>query len=278
MWSKNYRFGNVTIRVDSEIEYEELDKYKKFHVETEEYHYRIFVRMGELPSVPANAKWSYDAVHWEEDGCRCQERCFRPATEIELFSYTKESEKEAYQVYTEKGASYLGTLMIFQGFDMFALLNRLGGALLHGSYVQYKGKGLIFTGASGIGKSTQAALWEEKREAQIVNGDRAFVQKCGDVFEVHGICFSGTSGICENNSSPLAAIVVLKQAVKNKVTKLGGKDSFLALLSQCSFHKENKDEVTALTKTLAELIGEVPVYLLECTPDERAIEVLEKVL
>ena len=161
---------------------------------------------------------------------------------------------------------------------MFALLNRLSGVLLHGSHVQYKGKGLIFTGVSGIGKSTQAALWEEKREAQIVNGDRAFIQKRGDVFEVHGICFSGTSGICENVSSPLAAIVVLKQAAENKVTKLGGKAGFLALLSQSSFHKDNKEELTAITETLAELIAEVPVYMLECTPDERAIEVLEKVL
>ena len=49
--------------------------------------------------------------------------------------------------------------------------------LLHSSLIDWKGRGLMFLGPSGIGKTTQAELWNQYRDALIINGDAVFVQE-----------------------------------------------------------------------------------------------------
>ena len=49
--------------------------------------------------------------------------------------------------------------------------------LLHGAFVDYGERGLVFTGPSGIGKTTQAELWQQYAGARIVNGDKVHVSQ-----------------------------------------------------------------------------------------------------
>ena len=83
-------------------------------------------------------------------------------------------------------------------------------------------------GPSGAGKSTQAELWRQYAGAQVINGDRSLVRP-GDG-TVHGILYSGTSGICQNVSAPLRAIVLPVQGAENRVYPLRPKEAFMAVL------------------------------------------------
>ena len=81
---------------------------------------------------------------------------------------------------------------------------------LHSSFVLYKDKALVFTGPSGIGKTTQAELWRDYQGALIVNGDACLLRRMEDGWHAFGTPVHGSSPYCENREAPLSALVVLK--------------------------------------------------------------------
>ena len=46
--------------------------------------------------------------------------------------------------------------------------------VLHCSVLKVKSGVILFSGPSGIGKSTQAGLWTKYRKARVINGDRTY--------------------------------------------------------------------------------------------------------
>ena len=145
----------------------------------------------------------------------------------------------------------------------------------HASYIEVNGEGILFTAPSQTGKSTQAALWEKYRGAKVVNGDKAAV-RIEDIVTVNSIPFSGTSGICENITVPLKAIVFLSQAPENRVRKMGASEAITALCPNVFADKLVGEEWSQTLNLLLNLVSTVPIYHLACTPDERAVETLEK--
>ena len=157
------------------------------------------------------------------------------------------------------------------------LLLHFRALIFHASYIDYNGHGILFTAPSGTGKSTQAELWKKYRGAKILNGDKAGISLKQRAM-AHGVPFSGTSGICENVSLPLKAIVVLSQASENTVKRLPPSEAVASLCPNVFVDQlVNEEWVTALN-LLLDLVTEVPVYTLACTPDVRAVEALVAVL
>lgn len=277
MWSRTYQFGDVFLRIESELEIKESQRFSVFRSETYHYDYLVKVEKGEIPEFEMKNDRS-SKLRWNKDKKDYLVRYMQTLEGMMPYAYTCEDERTALQIYTERSLEYLDTRLVFEGFDFFWLLNRNRAVTLHASYIENGGKAVLFSGPSGMGKSTQADLWKKCRDANVINGDRALIQKQNDIFYAHGLCYAGTSGICKNVSLPLNAIVVLEQSEQNYIKKLRGGESLKALLPQCSYHKDNKSEMDVLTSVLAELLTEIPVYRLSCTPDERAVKVLEEVL
>ena len=63
---------------------------------------------------------------------------------------------------------------------------------LHSSFISVDGKAVLFSAPCGTGKSTQAALWEKHRQAEIINGDKAGLLVENGVYAC-GVPFCGTS-------------------------------------------------------------------------------------
>lgn len=143
--------------------------------------------------------------------------------------------------------------------------------LIHSSFVKYKGKGIVFTGYSGVGKTTQAKLWQRYLGADIVNGDKAFLREIENEFYAYGLPWKGSSDYCLNEKAPLSAIVILQQSDNNRIIRLDEKaaEYFLPHIFLPHWDKE------CLGKTLDtfdRLLKEIPFYLLECRPDEEAVK------
>ena len=153
-----------------------------------------------------------------------------------------------------------------------------GGLLLHSSFIRVEGKAILFTAPSGTGKSTQAELWRKCRGAEVINGDRTAVVPTEEGVMAYGIPYCGTSGISKNAKLPIAAIVVLSQARENRVAPLRGLKAFRNLWAGCSVNVWDKEDVARCTDTVMETIRQVPVLHLGCTPDESAVQTLEKYL
>ena len=149
---------------------------------------------------------------------------------------------------------------------------------LHSSFVLYKDKALVFTGPSGIGKTTQAELWRDFQGALIVNGDACLLRRMEDGWHAFGTPVHGSSPYCENREGPLSALVVLKQGSENRLERL---DAFSAL-SEClpEFYRPRMDPETEdiFWKAADSLFREIPVYKLTCRPDREATELVKETI
>ena len=149
----------------------------------------------------------------------------------------------------------------------------------HSSFIIYKSQAVLFTGPSGIGKTTQAELWEKYRKALIVNGDVSLIRKREGKYRAYGCPLHGSSPYCENMDAPLLAIIVLEQAAKNKFSRLKPYDAVCACVPEI-YRPPNMDfeMEEILWKSINDLLSEIPVYKLCCRPDEDAVQLVEQAL
>lgn len=158
------------------------------------------------------------------------------------------------------------------------MLTALGAVSLHSSFITHGGQAILFSAPSGTGKSTQAALWERHAGAEQINGDRSVIRCVDGVWTAFGFPFAGSSGIYKNKSAPIRAIVVLRQAPDNTIERLAAPEAFRLLYSETAIQRWNTQGHAAAVDLLIRLCAAVPVYRLCCTPDERAVTLLQKTL
>ena len=168
--------------------------------------------------------------------------------------------------------------LIAQAMELEHLLAAHNGIVLHSSYIHYRGKGILFTAPSGTGKSTQAALWEKYKDAELINGDRTAIRSVGENIFAYGIPFAGSSNLRINKKLPLAAIVYLAQAPQTRITRLTGAKAFRSIWEGCTINIWNEQDVELCSQTVLEIANRIPVYYLECTPDLTAVETLHQEL
>lgn len=158
-----------------------------------------------------------------------------------------------------------------------ALLLRHNAFLLHSSVVMVNGKAVLFCGPSGAGKSTQARLWEQFAQAQILNGDRCVVMKKADGFYGGGSIWCGTAATYRPEQAPIAGIVLIKQGSENRLRPMSF-DAFVPLLRQITVNSWDSDFMTTVTDLLSELMAQVDIYELECRPDRHAVSMVYQTL
>lgn len=171
-----------------------------------------------------------------------------------------------------------GPNWFFRNMALPQLLNYFGAMIIHGSFIEADGKAIVFTAPSGTGKSTQAALWEKHRGAVVCNGDKTGLRLRDGVLHAWGLPFCGTSGICRNVTLPVAAIVSLSQAPENRVTRLPLPDAIRAVMCNVYTDRCVSEEWQQAMNLVLDVVSQVPVLSLACTPDERAVEALENAL
>lgn len=147
---------------------------------------------------------------------------------------------------------------------------------LHSSLIDFQGRGLMFLGPSGIGKTTQAELWNKYRDALIINGDVVFVQEAEDTFLGWGTPWHGSSPYCENASVPVHAMIVLKQSSENSIRELTGFEKVTAVSTSVFYPRWLENGMELCLETLDHFLSRVPVYELSCRPDEDAVKLTEE--
>lgn len=148
--------------------------------------------------------------------------------------------------------------------------------ILHSSFINYKGRAILFSGNSGVGKSTQANLWEMYKNADQINGDRAFIRKKNDTWYAYGSPFAGSSKIYKNECYPIKAIVMLVQAKVNKITRLTKSQALKSVIKQVTINTWNGDFYNRVIDLVDNLTDDIPIYLLECLPNEEAVDLLDE--
>ena len=161
--------------------------------------------------------------------------------------------------------------MLFVAF--LPVVARNNGLALHASLVKHGSRAVAFTASSGTGKSTQADLWHEYLGAEIMNGDRALVRRLDGGWRAYGSPWAGSSPYIKNEKAPLAGIVVLRQAPENQIRRLNAAEVMAYLYNNVRLPFWDEGATAASLGTLDALIREIPIFLLECRPDEEAVRI-----
>ncbi len=149
--------------------------------------------------------------------------------------------------------------------------------ILHAASISHGGA-ILFSAPSGTGKSTQAALWEKHRGAIQLNGDKVAVGCREDRAFAYAFPFCGTSGICRDYALPIEAIVFLRQAHENKLETLRGAAALRMIMNNSFGHLSLPGYLERMFDAASSILTSTRVFLLSCTPDERAVELLERSL
>lgn len=168
----------------------------------------------------------------------------------------------------------IGARTVLKSMDLEHLITQHRGVILHSSYIEYRGKAILFTAPSETGKSTQADLWNKHCNAEIINGDRACICVRQEQMYVDSVPFSGGSGICKNRLLPLAAIVYLGKSEISEIKRLTGTQSFCKIWEGCTVNSWNKEDMNIASEVVSSIAENVPVFYLQCRPDISAVKVL----
>ena len=153
-----------------------------------------------------------------------------------------------------------------------------GAFVLHSAYMIYNDEAILFTAPSGTGKSTQAELWRKHRGAEVINGDRCLLQFRDGKLRAFGWPVCGSSGICQNRSYPVRAIVVLEQARENRADRLSSREYILRLMREITINYHNREFFDRAMNFIDRLTAEADLWRLQCDISEQAVECLHQAL
>lgn len=229
-----------------------------------------------LPAISDGGTWHGPEYHDTDGGVARIFHCAAPHTPPFAVTRLMENGHIEIAVLPSYMSYFTGSEGIFNRIGIETLLLQHHGLLLHASLIQYAGQAIAFVGPSGVGKSTQAALWHDCLGAEILNGDRAALRRTATGWMAYGSPYAGTSGIYKNSGAPLTAVVVLQQASENHLCRLNAAEAFRHLYPEASVHHWDKAFVAQATDLCLHLLTDVPVYRLDCRPDADAVHLTKK--
>lgn len=149
---------------------------------------------------------------------------------------------------------------------------RYNTLLMHSATIENGGKGYMFLGASGQGKSTHSNKWVEFiKGSTLINDDNPVIRISPDGTPiVYGSPWSGKRPIYMNVHYPIGGMAAIEQDKKNWIRKESIPTAFGIMLCSCSTLKFDKEIHIAICSTITKVLERVAVHTLFCRPDEEA--------
>lgn len=153
------------------------------------------------------------------------------------------------------------------------LLGRGLGVELHGcGIIDHDGRGQLFVGQSGAGKTTTARVWLSEGHYEIVSDDRVIVRCIDGEWRMFGTPWHGEAELSSPVSAPLGAIHLLVQASRTEFVSLPPAQAAAALFG-CTFPPFYDAAAVAFTlECLDRIVSDVPVRALRFLPDRSVID------
>ena len=157
---------------------------------------------------------------------------------------------------------------------MANLLGRGRGVELHScGVIDGDGRGHLFVGVSGAGKTTTARLWEGSATG-IVSDDRVIVREHEDAMWMFGTPWHGEAELSMPGGAPLAGVYLLVQADANELVSLTPAEA-VARLFRCTFPLFFDGAAIDFTLSFLErLASSVPVRELRFTRDRAVVDLV----
>lgn len=159
----------------------------------------------------------------------------------------------------------MGPLLLYH----LALFNN--AVMIHASGIDCGTEGYLFTGFSGVGKSTMAGLWQ-KAGYPVINDDRLLIRKSGDNY-----CLYNTPMTYADTPKKviLNAAFLLKQSPSNYIEKIPGITGTTRLMAFFIQHHYEKKHIGLILNTASDIARHTDIYELGFVPDHSIIELIK---
>lgn len=151
------------------------------------------------------------------------------------------------------------------------LLARAAGVIVHASAILRDGRGWVFAGTHGAGKSTTAALFARRPDTVVLADDRVVLRRVDGVWKVFGTPWPGTVQRASPESAPIAGIWFLRHGTQTEALPLDPPVAGPRLLARCFHPYWDRAALAGLVETVASLARDVPCYDFPFVPDADAI-------
>ena len=140
--------------------------------------------------------------------------------------------------------------------------------MIHASGVFYNGRGYLFSGMSGKGKTTMATLWDNIG-AQVIHDDRLIIRDNEGIFRMHN------TPVYKNDVPRIASvdrIFLIDYGKENRITPSKVAASVSNVVANCIQHNYSQDMIARFLGSVSLMCSKVPVAKLTFRPDRSIIE------
>jgi len=155
------------------------------------------------------------------------------------------------------------------------LLSQRRGVLFHACGMDDDGKGYLFLGNSGDGKSTTAKLWSDQGMA-VLNDDRIIVREKNGELWMYGTPWHGDFKRHSCRGLPVRKLFFLNHGEKNSARPKSGAEAVSMLLTRSFSPFWDHQGMTLTIELCRRLAGQIPCYELAFLPDPGMIDFVRK--
>ena len=139
--------------------------------------------------------------------------------------------------------------------------------LFHGAAMLWQGKAFLFTGVSGVGKSTQLRHWMDlfPEEIEVINGDKPIIELLDGGFFVHPSPWQGKENWGGRNTAPLGGIILLERGTDDQICRISPKDAAYPIFLQFLYLAKDAESVDLVCGYEEKMLMSVPVWKLTNT-------------
>ena len=151
------------------------------------------------------------------------------------------------------------------------LLSQGKGLLFHACGIDDHGKGYLFLGNSGGGKSTAAQLFID-HGLSVLNDDRIVVRQEEGTFWMYGTPWHGDFKEHSSHGLPIAKLFFLRHGNKNSAQAKSGAEAVSMLLARSFPPFWDKEGMAFTIEHCQRLVSRIPCYELTFVPNETVID------
>ncbi|MBU0486938.1 MAG: hypothetical protein KKA07_05775 [Bacteroidetes bacterium] len=154
----------------------------------------------------------------------------------------------------------------------YFMVSESGGILIHAGGVEFQGKGILFAGVSGKGKSTITRLFVDAG-AKLIHDDRIILLKKEQEFHMH------TSPV-HPGDMPASAIVneifLIDHGQQNHAISLCGAAANVGILGNCIQHNYDRYYAERRLDIITDLTQKTHITKLRFLPDSSVVDFIRK--
>lgn len=139
--------------------------------------------------------------------------------------------------------------------------------MIHASGIHDGQKGRIFSGFSGVGKSTTAGIWNQAG-SRVINDDRLIIRKTETGYAIHNTPMFYAD---EPKHAELNAIYLPYHASTNAAERLGGSQAVSRLMAYCIQHGYDRSYIEHHLSFIIAMLNTVPVSALGFVPNDEVV-------